>query len=39
MSTAWALGALAAGLLGGVGAVLAGRVMARETDHRRPHAA
>jgi putative oxidoreductase len=39
MSTSWALGALAAGLLGGVGAVLVGRVMARETDHRQPHAA
>jgi putative oxidoreductase len=39
MSTGWALGALAAGVLGGVGAVVGGRVVARETDHRQPRAA
>jgi putative oxidoreductase len=39
MSTGWALGALAVGLLGGVGAVVAGRVLGRGTDQRQPHAA
>jgi putative oxidoreductase len=39
MGTGWALGALAAGLIGGVGAVLGGRALAREGDHRQPHAA
>jgi putative oxidoreductase len=39
MGTGWALGALAAGVIGGVGTVLSGRVVARETDHGQPHAA
>jgi putative oxidoreductase len=40
MSTGWALAALAAGVLGGLGAVLSGR-LARQPggDHGQPHAA
>jgi putative oxidoreductase len=38
--TGWALGALGAGLLGGVGAVLTGRRVAQRTaGHGQPHAA
>src|SRR5919201_41033 len=33
--TGWALGALAAGLLGGLGAVASGRLASRETTHGR----
>ena len=40
MSTGWALAALAVGVLGGLGAVLSGRLAARRgVDHRRPHTA
>jgi putative oxidoreductase len=35
--TAWALGALGAGLIGGIGAVLSGRIASRERgEHARP---
>jgi hypothetical protein len=38
--TGWALGALGAGILGGLGAVLSGRPAAREhTGPSQPHAA
>jgi putative oxidoreductase len=38
--TAWALGALAAGALGGIGAVLSGRLAPRPAPgHEQPHAA
>jgi putative oxidoreductase len=38
--TGWALGALGAGVLGGLGAVLSGRLASRhEPGHGRPHAA
>jgi putative oxidoreductase len=40
MGTGWALGALAVGLVGGVGTVLSGRLTARERPRRgRPHPA
>jgi putative oxidoreductase len=40
MSTGWALAALAAGVLGGLGAVLSGRLAgARAADQGRPHPA
>ena len=34
--TDWALGALGAGLPGGIGAVLGGRMASRERPHPRP---
>jgi putative oxidoreductase len=38
--TGWALAALGAGILGGIGAVLGGRLAARaESGHEQPHAA